>query len=92
MAKNVLILITIMCLTAPAFAIGPQTLDPTVPTGSGGGTTCPAFNDLSSCRITCDCRYENAKKSCATGNQLCLSLALSQRNACYDHCNQDFGS
>jgi hypothetical protein len=62
------------------------------PIGSGGGTApevCIQPSDFNTCIESCYCAWRNNKKKCNNG-RVCLSMALSERNACFGNCIADW--
>jgi hypothetical protein len=57
--------------------------------GTGGAEQCYAAQDFNTCIENCYCTWRNNKKKC-NSSPWCLSLALSERNACFGACISDW--
>ena len=58
------------------------------PLGGGSGD-CPARTSYDSCMKRCECIFNKNKEKCKQ-SATCISLAISERNACYGACLSDF--
>jgi hypothetical protein len=62
------------------------------PIGSGGGSQpeqCIQPSDFNTCIESCYCAWRNNKKKC-NNRASCLSIATSERNACFGNCIADW--